>query len=119
MSILTFFSLAVICAGLVAGSSFCVGAEAQPAQQLECYSTAETRDKIAAHGLSEPFRTMQKAAARFQAEALAAKLCRRDDNNFVYEINLLRRDGRIVRSLFDAKTGQLIESKKAMKEHED
>jgi uncharacterized membrane protein YkoI len=112
MSILTFFSLAVICAGFVAGGWFCGGAKAQPAQEMECYSTAETREKIAAQGLSEPFRSMQKAAARFEAQALAAKLCRRDDN-FVYEISLLRRDGRIVRSQFDAKTGKIIESKSA------
>src|SRR5271166_427705 len=112
MPILTFFSLAVICAGFVAAGGFCGAAKAQPAQQNECYSTAETRDKIAAQGLSEPFRSMQKAAARFEAQALAAKLCRRDDN-FVYEISLLRRDGRIVRSQFDAKTGKIIESKSA------
>jgi uncharacterized membrane protein YkoI len=96
---------------------FCVGAQAQPAQQNQCFSTAETRDKIAAHGLSEPLRSIQKAAAHFQAEALGAKLCRRDDA-FVYEISLLRRDGKIVRSLYDAKTGQIIESKPA-KQRED
>jgi uncharacterized membrane protein YkoI len=96
---------------------FCVGALAQPAQANQCYSTAETRDQIAAHGLSEPLRSIQKAAAHFQAEALGAKLCRRDDA-FVYEISLLRRDGKIVRSLYDAKTGQIVESK-AAKEREN
>jgi uncharacterized membrane protein YkoI len=112
MSTLALLSLGVVSAGLMVGAGLCDGARAQPAQQSECYSTAETRDKIAAQGLSEPFRSMQKAAARFEAQALAAKLCRRDDN-FVYEISLLRRDGRIVRSLFDAKTGKIIESKSA------
>jgi uncharacterized membrane protein YkoI len=110
MPTLALFSLGVVSAGLMVGAGLCDGAKAQ--QQSECYSTAEARDKIAAQGLSEPFRSMQKAAVRFEAQALAAKLCRRDDN-FVYEISLLRRDGRIVQSLFDAKTGKIIESKSA------
>ncbi|MGO9673892.1 MAG: PepSY domain-containing protein [Methylocella sp.] len=96
---------------------FCVGALAQPAQQNQCFSTAETRDKIAAHGLSEPLRSIEKAAAHFQAEALGAKLCRRNDA-FVYEISLLRRDGKIVHGVYDAKTGQIVEPKPA-KERED
>ncbi len=105
--ILLIFALALAgCLG------FSVVASAQPAQQNQCFSTAETRDKIAAHGLSEPLRSVQKAATHFQAEALGAKLCRQDDS-FVYEINLLRRDGKIVRSLYDAKTGQIIETKVA------
>lgn len=94
----------------------CVGLGAsalgQPAQQNQCFSTAETRDTIEANGLAEPLRSMQKAAAHFQAEALAAKLCRRD-SSFIYEISLLRRDGKILHSVFDARTGQIIESKAA------
>lgn len=112
MSTFALFSLGLVSAGLMVGAGLCDGAKAQAAQQMECYSTAETRAKIAAQGLSEPFHSMQKAAARFEAQALAAKLCLRDDN-FIYEISLLRRDGRIVRSQFDAKTGKIIESKSA------
>ncbi len=104
--------LLVFVFALASCAAFCAGALAQPAQQNQCFSTAETRDKIAAHGLTEPLRSIEKAAAHFQAEALAAKLCRRDDG-FVYEISLLRRDGKIVRSLYDAKTGQIIETKAA------
>ena len=104
--------LLVFVFALASCGAFCADALAQPAQQNQCFSTAETRDKIAAHGLTEPLRSIEKAAAHFQAEALAAKLCRRDDG-FVYEISLLRRDGKIVRSLYDAKTGQIIETKAA------
>ena len=50
---------------------------------------------------------MRKAAARAQAEAIGAKLCRRSAD-LVYEINLLRRDGRVIRIFIDAKTGQTI-----------
>ncbi len=104
--------LLIFCFALATCLGFCAAASADPAQPNQCFSTAETRDKIAAHGLTEPLRSIQKAAAHFQAEALGAKLCRRDDS-FVYEINLLRRDGKIVRSLYDAKTGQIIEAKPA------
>ncbi|VTZ28574.1 conserved hypothetical protein [Methylocella tundrae] len=96
---------------------FCVAALAQPLEGRRCFSTGETREKIGANELSEPFRAMQKAAARLQAEALGAKLCRWSDA-FVYEISLLRRDGRIIRTYVDAKTGQIIETKNE-KKHED
>ena len=85
--------------------------------ERQCYSTAETRDQIAAHALSEPLRSIQKAAAHFQAEALGARLCRRNDV-LMYEISLLRRDGKIVHCIYDAKTGQIIEPKPA-KEREE
>lgn len=101
----------------VACVGFCLGALAQPSEERRCYSTGETREKIAANELSEPFRAMQKAAARLQAEALGAKLCRSRDA-LVYEISLLRHDGRIIRSYVDAKTGQVIETKNE-KKHED
>jgi hypothetical protein len=110
--------IALICYFILASFvGFSLGALAQPAPETKCYSTAETRDQIAAHALTEPLRSIQKAATHFQAEALGAKLCRRDDA-FVYEISLLRRDGKIVRGVYDAKTGQIVEPKSA-KERED
>ena len=110
--------IALICYFILAScAGFYVSARAQPAQERQCYSTAETRDQIAAHALSEPMRSIQKATAHFQAEALGAKLCRRNDI-FIYEISLLRRDGKIVHGVYDAKTGQIIEPKPA-KERED
>lgn len=51
---------------------------------------------------------MQKATARLQAEALAARLCR-DGDGLVYELSMVRRDGKIVRTFVDAKSGQVIE----------
>ncbi len=53
---------------------------------------------------------MQNAAGRLQAEALGVKLCRRSDE-LVYELSLLRHDGRVIRVFIDAKTGQAIDSK--------
>ncbi|SFK12631.1 PepSY domain-containing protein [Methylocapsa palsarum] len=88
----------------------CPRSSAEPQSERLCYSTAETRDKIAADGLSEPFRTMQSAAAKAQAEAIGAKLCRRSDE-LVYEISLLRWDGRVIQIIVDAKTGRTLGSK--------
>lgn len=53
---------------------------------------------------------MRNAAGRLQAEALGVKLCSRRDE-LVYELSLLRHDGRIIRVFIDAKTGQAIGSK--------
>lgn len=86
------------------------GLWAEPSQERVCYSTAEARDKIAAHQLSEPFITMRSAAAQTQAEAIGAKLCRWSQD-LVYDISLLRRDGRVIHILVDAKTGEVVGSK--------
>jgi hypothetical protein len=92
----------------LSGAACCAGASAQPAREHQCYSTAETRDRIVASGLSHPFAAMQSASARLKAEAMGARLCRWDDE-LVYEISLLRRDGRVVRSFVDAKSGLFVE----------
>ncbi|WP_036255348.1 PepSY domain-containing protein [Methylocapsa acidiphila] len=93
---------------VAAGAGFASGAE--PAQPRLCYSTAETRDKIVALGLSEPFHLMRSVAAKMQAEAIGAKLCRWSED-FVYEISLLRHDGRVLHISIDAKTGKVVGSK--------
>ncbi|PNG26050.1 PepSY domain-containing protein [Methylocella silvestris] len=100
----------ILSLGLLVGLCLCVRTQAAP----RCYSTGETREKIATDGLTEPFRAMQKAAARTQAEALAAKLCLGDDD-FVYEISLLRRDGKIIRAFVNAKSGQMLDAKSEKK----
>jgi uncharacterized membrane protein YkoI len=85
---------------------------AEPAPERECYSAAQTRERIAIHKLAEPFRLMANAANRFQAEAIAAKLCRWKEG-LVYEITLLRRDGRVIHVFSNAASGQLIGAKNA------
>jgi hypothetical protein len=94
------FALVLIAACL----GFGFACRADPARPRLCYSTAETRDKIAAHDLSEPFRVMRSEAS------IGAKLCRWSED-LVYEISLLRRDGRIIRIFVDAKTAQVVGSK--------
>jgi uncharacterized membrane protein YkoI len=71
----------------------------------QCFSTTQTRERIEAHKLSDPFECMRAAAREHQGEALGARLCHIDEL-FIYEISLLRPDGRILRVLFDAATGK-------------
>jgi hypothetical protein len=73
-----------------------------------CYSAAETRDRVAAANLREPFALMRKASAMTQGEALAGKLCRWNDQD-VYEISLLRRDGTLIHVFMNAATGQVVD----------
>ena len=69
-----------------------------------CFGPAETRDKIATHGLAEPFRALRTGG--FQGEALRARLCRWRPDEFIYEIAVLRRDGRIVHIYMNAQNGE-------------
>ncbi|HUI21258.1 MAG TPA: PepSY domain-containing protein [Methylocella sp.] len=101
-----FFRVAIAVAYLASS----VGVRSQSERERVCFSTAETREKIIAHGLSEPFHAMRSTAGRLQAEAIGVKLCRWSEE-LVYEMSLLRHDGRVVRVFIDAKTGQAIGSK--------
>lgn len=75
------------------------------APRRQCFSTAQTREKMEAHKLTDPFACMRAAAREASGEALGARLCRHDDM-LIYEISVLRPDGRVVRVLFDAATGK-------------
>ena len=72
-----------------------------------CLNAAETRDEVKSRHLIEPFAALKFAAAQRKAEALSAKLCHIGDD-FVYEITLLNRDGRIVHVEMGAATGKVV-----------
>ncbi len=72
-----------------------------------CLSASETRDEVKAHKLIEPFVALKSAAQQRKAEALSARLCHTGDE-FVYEITLLHRDGRLTRVQMEAGTGKMI-----------
>lgn len=74
-------------------------------QKQQCFSTSQTRQTIDENSLVDPFVCMKAAAREHQGESLGARLCRHDES-FVYEISLLQADGRIVKILFNAKTGK-------------
>ena len=87
-------------------------AASAPPIKKACLSAAETREEIKSHGLKEPFAALKSAAQHYKAEALSAKLCRIDDE-FIYEIALLRKDGHYLHAYVNATTGKLVEIKRA------
>jgi hypothetical protein len=61
---------------------------------------------VKAHKLVEPFVALKAAAALGKAEALSARLCHADDE-FIYEIAVLHRDGRLSQVVMEATSGKL------------
>ena len=76
------------------------------AQKPVCLNAAETREEVKAHRLIEPFAALKSAASQRKAEALSARLCHNGDD-FIYEITLLHRDGRLVHVEMEADSGKL------------
>lgn len=93
--------LVILVAATLATSLF---AWAETEEPLHCFSTAQTRERIAQHKLGEPFAPMRAAADHLQGEAIGARLCQSNDV-LVYEVSVLRRDGRILKILIDAASG--------------
>jgi uncharacterized membrane protein YkoI len=85
-------------------------AAAVAAPKKICLSAAETREQIKTSHFIEPFAALKFAAQHFKSEALSAKLCRNEDD-YVYEIALLHRDGKFFRAHVSAQTGKLVELK--------
>ncbi len=79
----------------------------RPPGPRACYSSAETRERVISQNLREPFALMRKASAFAHAEALSGKLCRWKDLD-IYEITLLRPDGRVVHVFLNAATGAVV-----------
>ncbi len=81
-----------------------------------CLNAAETRETVKSRHLLEPFAALKFAAAQRKAEALSAKLCRAGED-FIYEITVLHRDGRLVHVEIEAGTGK-IASRPTRESHE-
>lgn len=94
--------------GVACAASGVSGASAQPMRR-QCLSPAETLTVIAENRLAQPRDTLGKAAREARAEPLGARLCRWDED-FVYEITLLRADGRVLRVFVDAASGKVVAS---------
>jgi hypothetical protein len=77
-----------------------------------CYSPTETRERVVTQKLHEPFALMRDASAFAHAEALAGRLCHWNDLD-VYEITLLRPDGRVIHVFMNAASGQLVGARNA------
>jgi hypothetical protein len=90
------------CSPAAAAEAASHAAAAKPA----CLNAAETREAVKTRRLLEPFAALKFASAQRKAEALSAKLCRTGED-FVYEITLLLRDGRLVHVDMEAGTGKI------------
>jgi hypothetical protein len=88
------------------------GAARAASPEHECFSASQTREKIAAHKLAEPFRLLMGAAHHYEAEALGVRLCRHKEQ-YIYEISLLRTNGRVIHVYTNAVTGQILSAKNA------
>jgi hypothetical protein len=85
----------------------CGSAPADPQSPRVCYTTAEAREKIAALGLSDPFRLVRGATRSVTADIVAVKLCLWS-GRLVYQVSLLPRDGHVDHVFIDARTGEII-----------
>jgi hypothetical protein len=86
-------------------------AQSPPTVKGVCFPTGESREEIKAHRLLEPFVALKGAEkAVGKAEALSAKLCRLSEE-YVYEVALLHRDGRLVHVVMNAVTGKLVNTR--------
>ena len=70
-----------------------------------CMTTTQARDILIDQKLIAPFRALGEGARSAQGDAVGLQLCRLTDQ-FVYDVTVLRRDGRVVHALVDARTGQ-------------
>ena len=105
-------ALANVCRAAVFGAV--VGGACAQAAELEhaavkpvCLSPAETREQVKTRRFVEPFAALKSAAAQRKAEPLSARLCHIGDE-FIYEITMLHRDGRLVHVEMEAATGKLM-----------
>ncbi len=78
----------------------------EPPPGRVCFDPAETREKIVSHRLADPFQALRDG--RLQGEALRARLCRWRPDEFIYEVAVLLRDGRVVHIYMNARNGQTV-----------
>lgn len=72
-----------------------------------CMSPAEARDVLIAQKFVAPFRAAGEAIRTGGGEIVGLQLCLLGDV-FVYDVTLLRRDGRVLHTLVDAHAGTVM-----------
>jgi uncharacterized membrane protein YkoI len=95
------------CALMACSAANAAEAEPRAAAKLVCLNAAETREMVKSRRLLEPFAALKSAGGQRKAEPLSARLCRAGDD-FVYEITLLHRDGRLVHVEMEAASGKIV-----------
>jgi hypothetical protein len=79
--------------------------EAQQRTDAACMSATEARTVISRNKLANPTSSLRTLSRRSQAEPLRSRLCRLDER-FVYEMTMLRKDGKVVRVFVEATDGR-------------
>ena len=72
-----------------------------------CMSPADARDVLISQKFVAPFRAVAEASRAQGGETVGLQLCLSGDT-FVYDVTLLRRDGRVSHTLVDAHTGAVL-----------
>lgn len=110
MATMTLASLAAV-PGLLVAALICAAtafADQSPPKRA-CLSPGETREVVAARKLSAPFMALRTAGTHAHGETIGIRLCRFNDD-LMYEVTVLRRDGRVVKVLIDAIAGKIVRS---------
>ena len=111
-SVFRLASAAFAVALAVAAPARAAEAEARASIRAICMAPGETREAVKLHRLIEPFAALKSAQAQYKGEPLTARLCRLGDE-YIYEIALLRRDGRYVHAVMNAATGKWLEVRRS------
>jgi len=76
----------------------------------QCLNPAETREAVARNKFTDPAAALRSAAAIAHADPLRSRLCRWNDD-YVYEITLLRRDGKVMNVFIKAEDGSVVNAR--------
>ena len=96
----------------LAALSLCLpamGAET-PNRARQCLNPAEAREAVARNKFTDPAAALRSAAAIAHADPLRSRLCRWNED-YVYEITLLRRDGKVMNIFLKAEDGSLVNAR--------
>lgn len=83
---------------------------AQTERKRVCLSASEAREAVASHRLIEPLKAVNSARTQARATPLRSELCRWNEE-FVYEVTLLKRSGKVVHVFMNAADGKAMNPK--------
>ena len=86
-----------------------LGAEAGKPARL-CLNPVDTREALVKNKFTDPAAALRSAAAVAHADPLRSRLCRWNED-YVYEVTLLRRDGKVMQVFIKADDGSLVPSR--------
>ena len=93
---------------LAAAALVCVFThEPSRAAAHSCLTAAESRDAVGSENLAQPGVAQREAVRHAHADPLRSRLCRWN-NELIYEITLLRRDGKVLHVFIAARNGLVI-----------